>query len=338
MVGGGLGDETILDRRDGDAALEHFGEHRGETAETSAALPTAAVDEEEQRRGGGGLGFPEMDELLRMRAVGDVEVRGVGQRRGGEFALCFVGRDVAHIDGAPANLAAVRLEHERPACGERFSFLPEIFHRRALDDEAGVERDPHACTDLADTHGVPLAERFVGGHDRIAAEGLGSVVEESTGAEVRTAVGFLRIEDLVKVPNLHLWITTEVNAAVGFRDSLVFDEQFVVAERFVGGGVRAGAGVDELALLDAPVRGELGAHLGELGVAFFAREFGGVVGVEAVPAGEILAVEERAETRGWLGLGGAERGERGDGCEGEDEPRDESQRGGRRGNGEVHGV
>ena len=46
------------------------------------------------------------------------------------------------------------------------------------------------------------------------------------------------------------------------------------------------------------------AHLGELGVAFFAREFGDVVGVEAVPAGEILAVEERAETGGWFGFGG----------------------------------
>ena len=263
-----------------------------------------------------------------MRAVGDVEVGGVGQRWRGEFALRLVGRDVAHIDGAPANLAAVRLEHERPARGEWFSFLPIVLHRCALDDEAGVERDPHACTDLADTHGVPLAERFVGGHDRIAAEGLGRVVEEPAGAEVRTAIGFLRIEDLVKVPNLHLWIAAEVNAAVGFRDRLVFDQQLVVAERFVGGGVGAGAGVDELALLDAPVLGELGAHLGELGVAFFAREFGGVVWVEAVPAGEILAVEERAETGGWLGLGGAEDGERGDGDEGEEEARDEAERGG----------
>jgi len=52
------------------------------------------------------------------------------------------------------------------------------------------------------------------------------------------------------------------------------------------------------------------------------------VGVEAVPAGEILAVEERAETRGWLGFGGAEDGERGDSGEGEDEPRDEAERGG----------
>ena len=155
---------------------------------------------------------------------------------------------------------------------------------------------------------------------------------------MRTAVGFLRIEDLVAVPNLHLRMAAEVDAAVGFRDSLVFDEQFVVAERFVGGGVRAGAGVDELALFDAPVRGELGAHLGELGVAFFAREFGGVVGIETVPAGEILAVEERAETGGWFGLGGAEDGERGDSGEGEDEPRDEAERGGGRGNGEVHGV
>ena len=172
IVGGGLGDETILDRRDRDAALEHFRQHRREAAEASAVLPTAAVDEEQQRRGGGGLCFPKMDELLRMRAVGDVEVRGVGQGWRGEFALRLVGRDVAHIDGAPADLAAVRLEHERPACGERFSFFPIVFHRCALDDEAGVERDPHACTDLADTHGVPLAERFVGGHDRIAAEGF----------------------------------------------------------------------------------------------------------------------------------------------------------------------
>jgi hypothetical protein len=47
------------------------------------------------------------------------------------------------------------------------------------------------------------------------------------------------------------------------------------------------------------------------------------VRIEAVPAGKVPAVEERAETRGWLGLGGAEDGERGDSDEGEDEPRDE---------------
>jgi len=47
------------------------------------------------------------------------------------------------------------------------------------------------------------------------------------------------------------------------------------------------------------------------------------VRIEAVPAGKVPAVEERAETGGWFGLGGAERGERGDGDEGEDEPRDE---------------
>ncbi len=84
--------------------------------------------------------------------------------------------------------------------------------------------------------------------------------------------------------------------------------------------------------------GELGAHLGELGVAFFAGEFGGVVRIEAVPAGEILAVEERAETGGWLGLGGAEDGEGDDGEEREDEPSGEAERGEGRGNGEVHGV
>ena len=58
----------------------------------------------------------------------------------------------------------------------------------------------------------------------------------------------------------------------------------------------------------------------------------------ALPAGEIVAVEERAETGGWFGLGGAERGERGDSGEGEEEARDEAERGGGRGNGEVHGV
>ena len=145
---------------------------------------------------------------------------------------------------------------------------------------------------------------------------------------MRTAIGFLWIEDLVFVPDLHLRLAAEVNAAVGFRDRLVFDQQLVVAERFVGGRVGAGAEVDELALFDAPVLGELGAHLGELGVAFFAGEFGGVVWVEAVPAGEIVAVEERAETGGWFGLGGAERGERGDSGEGEEEARDEAERGG----------
>jgi hypothetical protein len=42
--------------------------------------------------------------------------------------------------------------------------------------------------------------------------------------------------------------------------------------------------------------------------------------------------------RGRFGLGGAEDGERGYGDKGDEEARDEPQRGGGRRNGEVHGV
>jgi hypothetical protein len=65
---------------------------------------------------------------------------------------------------------------------------------------------------LDDAERVPFAERLVGDVERIASGGAGRVIEKTSRTEVRFAVGLLRVEDLIEVPDLDLGIAAEVDA------------------------------------------------------------------------------------------------------------------------------
>ena len=123
---------------------------------------------------------------------------------------------------------------------------------------------------------------------------------------MRAACRILRIEDLVLVPDLHLRHSAQVNAAVRFRDRLVFDQEFHVAERLIGVGVGAVAVIDQFALLDPPVLGKFVAHFLQCRFALLACELCDGVGVQSMPASEILAVEQRAKAFGRFNVGGVE--------------------------------
>ena len=103
------------------------------------------------------------------------------------------------------------------------------------------------------------------------------------------------------VPDLHLRRAAQVDAAVGLRHGLVFDAQFDVAELLVRRRVRAGAVVDQFAILDPPVLRKLGPLLGEVGLLLLACELGSVVRIQSIPAGEIPAVEMARKPSGGLG-------------------------------------
>ena len=96
-----------------------------------------------------------------------------------------------------------------------------------------------------------------------------------------------------------------------FGDGLVVDEQLDVAVVLVGREVGAVAVVDEFAVLDPPVLGEDVASRSLARGPFVGRELGQPRGLDAlapVPAGQVLAVEDRDEASG-RGLREGRRGE-----------------------------
>ncbi len=97
------------------------------------------------------------------------------------------------------------------------------------------------------------------------------------------------------VPDLHLRRAAKVDAAVRLGHRFVFDEQLDVAELLVRRRVRAGAVIDQLAVLDAPVLRKFLALLFQARLAFFALELRDRVRIQAVPTREIIAVEDRAK-------------------------------------------
>jgi len=100
---------------------------------------------------------------------------------------------------------------------------------------------------------------------------------------------------LIPVPDLYLRRSAQVDAAVGFGHGLVFDQELDVAEFLVTCRVRAVAVVDQFIIFNGPVLGKFGALPGEVGVAFLAGFLRNGMRIQAVPAGEVFAVENGAE-------------------------------------------
>ena len=190
------------------------------------------------------------------------------------------------------------LEHDRTFRGERLGAFPVVFHLRVVDDQAAVEPDRGDIALLDDAEGVPFAEGLVGGHEGVATGGAGRIVEKPSGAQVGSAVRLLRVEDLIEVPDLHLRRAAEVDARIGFRDRLIFEAELDVAEGLVRRRVGSRAGVDQLAILHAPVLRKIRALLGEVGRFLFAGQLEALVRIMAVPPREVLAVEQGAEAFG----------------------------------------
>ena len=212
--------------------------------------------------------------------------------------LCFLGADFMHEEIAPANFPAMRLQHDGTCGRQRLGSLPIILHHRAIHDRLVVQPNPSPCPDLSNAELIPVAERFVGEDQRIPAGRTGCIVEKSTGTEVRLAGGIFGIEDLMPVPDLHLRCAAQVNAAVRFRDGLVFKAQLDIAEFRFGRGVRSGAAVDQLAVLDSPMLGEVGPLLLEVRLFLLSVEPGAAVRVPSIPTRQVLAVENGSKASG----------------------------------------
>lgn len=211
------------------------------------------------------------------------------------------------------------LEHDGAFGWQGLVAIPVVFHGGAVDDQLVIQPDPGATSDLANSELVPFTEGFVGDGGGIASRGIWGVVEQAAGTEMGFSVGLYGVKGLCFVPDLDLWGASEVDATVCAGDGFVFDEKFDITEFFIGCGVGAGADIDEFAVLNGPMGGEFGALLLVVGCFFVANQFGRGVGVQAVPTGEIFAIEDGPEAIGWSGVGQGDAGEKEGGGNGEAE-------------------
>src|SRR6185437_1739999 len=163
----------------------------------------------------------------------------------------FVGGNLADEDVPPANLAAVRLQLDRPFPQKRLFAIPEVLQAGVVDDQLVIEiyRGPFAQLDNAEV--IPFAERLIGQHERIFAGRAGTVVPQAAATLVSTNVPLAAF--LGVIPNLHLRRGPQVNAAITLGQHLVIDQQFDVAIVRVGGQVDPIAVVDDFPFLDFPV-------------------------------------------------------------------------------------
>ena len=86
-------------------------------------------------------------------------------------------------------------------------------------------------------------------------------------------------------------------------------QELDVAELLVTRGIRAVAVVDQLAILDTPMLGEIGPLLLEVLDLLVAGQLHRAVGIEPMPARKVFAVEDRAETSRRIGFRGLQGGE-----------------------------
>ena len=226
-------------------------------------------------------------------AVEDAGEAGLAVR--GQDAVGFVAADLTDGDIAPAYGRAVGLQADRAAGGQGRLTVVVVLHDRVVHGLLAVEPDAHARAGHDDPQGVPFAGGLVGQHERVLAGVALGVVPERAGAQLGAVLVGLLIRG---VPDLDLGRAAQVDARVALGGHVVFQDELEVAVFLVRRGVGAGAWVEDLAVLDGPVLGELLAHLGESRVALLAGQLGHRMRVVAVPAGKVLSVEQRGEAFG----------------------------------------
>src|SRR5262249_36411977 len=148
----------------------------------------------------------------------------------------LVAADLSHLEVSPTDLAAVRLELDRPLRRNRVVLIPVVLEGSMVDDELVVEENGGPGTDLDDPERVPLADGAVGTDKGVLTGVAGAIVPESAGAPLRAHFGVAR---LGVVPDLDLRCATEIDATIPFGSDLEIDVELEVAVILVGRQVDA---------------------------------------------------------------------------------------------------
>ena len=199
----------------------------------------------------------------------------------------------------------MRLNLDRTAVWEGRRALREVVGERlVIDDELVVQDDGHAVALDPDPEGVPLTGGPVRFHERVLGLGARRVVPEPAGALLAAE---FEVSLAGRIPHLHLRVAAQIDAAVAAGlGKHPLHVQFEVGVVAVSREEHALAVIHDRAVLHLPVGGHVGVPLRLPLGSLLGRALGVFRRVEvrpAPPAGEILAVEERREARGWLGSG-----------------------------------
>ncbi len=201
------------------------------------------------------------------------------------------------------------LQLDRSAGQEGPAAVPEIFHGGVVHDQLVVQPDAGPRPHLPDSQLIPLAERLVGQHQRIFAGRPPAVVPQPPGPLVGAELPLPA--RLGEIPNLHLRGRSQIDATVGQGHGLVLQPQLDIAVIGVGGQVGTLAVVDQFAIFYSPVLLSLGPVRGPLLPPRRVRHRRQLAGIDvplAVPAAEVLPVEQSLEACRWggrtVGVGG----------------------------------
>ena len=205
----------------------------------------------------------------------------------------FADGDVAQMHRRP-----VGLKLDRPPLRERLSGGEEIGQRLVVDHDLIVEHNGHFFPLHANAGGVPLPRWPVGPHQRKFSGGVGGIVPQATRALL---VAMLHIAGAVGIPDLHLRIAAQINAAVGTgAGQHPIDEQFEIGVVAVSGEIDPLPVTHDLAILHAPMAGQIGIPARLPGGRFCRRGrllLGRIEMRPAPPTREIAAIEQRHKSR-----------------------------------------
>ena len=292
-IGSRFRSEPVFDGGYRNSCIEDFRKHSAQATQSAARSPSSTMNKQEHRSWLFGFRLPEVNQLLGMRAIRNVVLSRLRKRwiRRHE-PLRFVLFNLPHKDISPPNLPAVSLQHNGPRRRQRLRTIPKVFHDRAFDNSPRIQPHPGPGTDLPDLDLIPLSEWLVCNAHGITPQGIWCVVKKPSRSQVRATGRLLRIENLIFVPDLDLRRSPKIDSAVRPRHRFVLQKKLHITEILLSRGIRAMAIVDQLSVFDPPVIGKFSPHFPEGRILLFPFQLGHRMRVQAIPAGEIFAIEE----------------------------------------------
>src|SRR5205085_4245529 len=124
-------------------------------------------------------------------------------------------RQLFDVDVLEPQLVAMVLQLNRALCRQRlFALVPVVAQRLVIDHQLVIEVYRRLVAHHDDAERIPFADRFVGVHERIpTGRSFLAVVPESAGTQLGVV---LLVRRLLRIPDLHLGLAAEIDAAVAF--------------------------------------------------------------------------------------------------------------------------
>ena len=192
----------------------------------------------------------------------------------------------------------MRLNLYRTGCWQSRTLCKEVGEHLIVDYQLIVEDHAHAISLHPDFRSIPLARRLVGLDERELSCGFRGIIPESPRALLAAV---RKITCAIGVPDLYLWIGSQVDAAIGTRQRQhPLDEQFKIGVIAVGREKYTLPVACDDTIFHAPVRNQIAVPHCLPQSLLFGRAFGILLRIEvrsASPSGESLPIKQRHKAR-----------------------------------------